>query len=68
MLIKEASQFYKMFSNWVFVLIAVLTVVQSEWGEVWSKVIPDGAHPYIIAALSLLGVVSRLINQGIKPR
>lgn len=68
MLIKESSQFYKMFSNWVFVIIALLTVVQTQWNDVFSKVVPDSYYPYIIAALSLLGVVSRLINQGIKPK
>lgn len=64
-LVSNANQGWKMASNWVFILIAVLTVIQQEWAEVFSPIMPAEWYPYIVGALSLLGVAARLIDQGL---
>ena len=66
MLVKEASQGWKMASNWVFTAIALLTVVQEQWVEVFSPILPEAWYAPTVAALAILGVISRLIDQGIK--
>lgn len=66
MFINEASQFWKMASNWVYFAIAVLTAVQEQWVPVFSNVMPEQWYPYVVAVLAVLGVFVRLLNQGIK--
>lgn len=66
-LVNNVSQFYKMGSNIVFVLIALLTAVQEQWIDVFEPVLPQSWYAPIIAVLAVLGVVSRLIDQGLKP-
>lgn len=65
-LVSNASQFYKMGSNIVFVLIALLTVVQEQWVEVFAPVLPETWYAPIVAILAVLGVVARLIDQGLE--
>lgn len=66
-LVTNASQFYKMGSNLVFFLIAILTAVQEGWLEIFSPVLPESWYAPMVAVLALLGVVARLIDQGLKP-
>lgn len=66
-LVSNASDFYKMGSNIVFILIALLTVVQEQWVEVFSPILPESWYAPVVATLSILGVAARLIDQGLKP-
>lgn len=65
-LIPEAKQWYKMASNWLFAAIAILSGVEAKW-DVFSTVLPEAWYPYVVAILAFLGIIARLINQGIKP-
>lgn len=65
-LVSNAAQGYKMASNIVFALIALLTVVQEQWVEVFSPVLPESWYAPTVAILAVLGVVARLIDQGLK--
>lgn len=64
-LVSNASQGHKMASNIIFALIALLTVVQEQWVEVFSPVLPESWYAPAVAILSVLGVVARLIDQGL---
>lgn len=66
-LIPESGKWYLMASNWVYIAIAILTLVESEWVPIFSPVLPESWYAPIVAILALLGVVARLIDQGIKP-
>lgn len=66
-LINEAGAWWRMASNWVFIAIALLTVVQEQWVEVFAPVLPETWYAPTVALLTILGVVARLIDQGIKP-
>lgn len=66
-LIAESGQWYRMASNWVFILIAILTTLEQDWVPVFSQVLPESWYAPIVAILAILGVVARLIDQGIKP-
>lgn len=65
-LVKAAGSWHKMASNWVFIAIAVLTAVKTQWGDVFSAVLPDSWYAPIVAILAVLGVVARLIDQGLE--
>lgn len=66
MLIKEASQSWKMASNWIYAIIAILTVIQEEWIPVFSAVMSQDVYMLTVLGLAVLGPIARVINQGIK--
>lgn len=65
MLVRSHKHAWKMASNWVFVAIALLTGVEAQW-DVFSKVLPQEWYAYVVAALALLGIAARLIDQGLE--
>lgn len=66
-LISTAGQWWKMASNWILIAIAILTVIEQQWIDVFSPVLPESWYAPIVAILAVLGVIARLIDQGIKP-
>lgn len=66
MLIKEASQSWKMASNWIYAIIAILTVIQEQWIPVFSAVMSQDVYMLTVLGLAVLGPIARVINQGIK--
>lgn len=66
MFIPEAKHFWKMASNWMFLAIAILTGIKEQWHDTFAAVVPDSWYPYLVAIIALLGILARVINQGIK--
>lgn len=64
-LIAEYKHWWRMASNWMFALIALLTAVQDNWAA-FSEVVPQSWYPYIVITLTVLGIASRLIDQGVQ--
>ena len=64
-LVSNAGSAHKMASNWMFILIAVLTTVKDQWEDVFAAVLPDAWYAPIVATLAVFGVVARLIDQGL---
>jgi hypothetical protein len=65
-LIPNAKHSWKFGSNIMFLLIAILSGVESRWEGVFSQVMPQEWYAPIVAILAVLGIVVRHIDQGLE--
>lgn len=63
-LIQNWRQSWRMYSVQVLGALAVLPLAWDYVPPEMRALIPDGWHPYIIAAVAIGGIAGRLIDQG----
>lgn len=61
-LIPNAKRWYLMPSVWIYIIIGLSAVLMEQW-HVIAEYLPDQWKFLIFSALSLVGVVSRLVQQ-----
>lgn len=64
-LVKNVSSLGKAYSNWAAAAVFIVAGIQSQWGEVFSKAIPEQYQPIIYAVLALVAIVGRAVDQGL---
>lgn len=65
-LVNNVSKMPLMASNWASALIIIVAGVQAQWDDVFSAAIPEQYQTGIYAALALMAIIGRAVDQGLE--
>lgn len=63
-MVSDARRAWRWFSVQVLAVLAVLPLVWHEIPPELRAWVPEGAEPWIVAAVAIGGIVGRLVDQG----